>query len=657
MALRTKFIASPNVTPGVLNVRASPGEFSRVAQAEGEAAGRTGAAFQQAAGQIGEAFIQAQDEARGFEDVVDPLYIAQSKADMQIRFNDSLKQLGSTATAGGDYPDQTITAFDGLARDFVDNAPNIKTRDKLMTSFAALRGSSFQHAQKFQTALNYQADMQSFREGTNALMSLGLADPRDQNIANLKSQVGDYTQAMLQKGYDPIQVNAAQAKVYKDFDKQVALKTAKINPGKAIENLESGAYSHLGPVEESRIRTKAEAQFGGQIRDLQSERQEITKRILNDQALPGNVEETMAKVGAMSQTHPELVKPFQELAALQHYSEAMRTKTVQDQKEEQIQLAVQAATNPEMSVQLFENMQTVLANNIRSMEEDGLGYAAKHGLVDLPPLPKDPLSAEGRAALDARKLAAATATQITGIQALPFTKGDIEQQIRVLEDLAPIEKMQHLAAIASIDPSLSPAIAEALTKKGGKDPMATAFQIFAKDPVTAQHILIGSDLLKTGGQVKPSGVDDRAAAAAGVRELFPGDPATQDQLIHAADAYRASIGDTALNEDHVAKVTGIIQAGGWFSTYATIPPRLDMRAVEFNSLVENMTQQDLTRFGNDAPVYSPGQPFDITQDSLSNYQMKPTDIYSGEYYLIKDGKSLKTSDGSLYRINLGKMTE
>jgi hypothetical protein len=50
----------------------------------------------------------------------------------------------------------------------------------------------------------------------------------------------------------------------------------------------------------------------------------------------------------------------------------------------------------------------------------------------------------------------------------------------------------------------------------------------------------------------------------------------------------------------------------------------------------------------------PGSPFDISQDSLSNYQLKPTDIHSGKYYVQRGNKALKTDTGELYVLDLRK---
>jgi hypothetical protein len=359
-------------------------------------------------------------------------------------------------------------------------------------------------------------------------MGLGLQDPKEGNVTKLKSQIDTYAQAMKDKGYDALDIDKIKDGAVKRFDTALAHDLATKDPATTIEKLNSGGYAHLGPVEEATLRNKAQAQFGAQIKVLDKERDDIKKRIIEDRALPGTVADTMAKAASMGKYHPEILKPFQDLAALQSFSETVRTRNVVSQKQEKLNIAAHAQQDPSMSNEFVEDMNKVLDGNIKSMEEDALGYAAKHNLVDLPPLPKDPNSPEGRAAIQARQVATKVAEEVTGLPALPFTKGDIEDQVQVLKRLSPIEKMQHLRAVASIDPNLAPRVAEALTKEGQDGPLATALQIFNTAPQIASHILTGEQLIKPGGQMKPAPADERLTAASSIKNLFPADttPAT-----------------------------------------------------------------------------------------------------------------------------------
>ncbi len=650
MANLTRFISGPNVAPAIQTAQADPGAWAASANAEQQASAHVGEAFSNAMTQLGRA---AQTEEK-----VDPLYTAQAKADLQIKYNEQLKKLGSQAKPGGSYESDAVGAFDQIAAGYLQNAPNAATQKHLAASFIGTRGNAYQHALKFQGAMDYQNDLRTFTDKSNELMGLALQNPQPQNIKLLKSNVEQYSQALKTRGYSPLDVDKHTQQVLKTFDTQLAEQTASSDPATTMDNLKKGVYNHLGPTVVNTIKTKAESQFGAQLRLLHKEHDDLNTRIINDQAIPGDVAQTLMKVKGISKYHPEIATPFKELAGLQEFATNMRTKTLDEQKQEQIHLASVAKDESAISPKSFTDMNKVLSNNIKAMEEDSLGYYAKHNLVDLPPLPKDPRTPEGQAALKQRELAASQASQMSGFQVPPFTKADIEGQKAVLESLSPIEKYQHLAAISKLDPTFAPAIAKSLTEKGGEDGLATALQVFERDPQTAQHILMGSDMLKSGTQAKSSGADDKKAAGVSIKNLFPGDPKTQDQLINAADAYRAAIGADVLTQEHVDKVSGVIKAGsGLFSSYPTIPPRKDMTGSTFTSTVEGLSQDQLLRYGNGTPSYSPGQPFDLSHDSLSNYQFKPVDTHSGQYYVTKDNKALKTQEGKLYKINLRKIVE
>jgi hypothetical protein len=648
MANITRFLSSPDERAASNSVRADPGAWSAADNAQMQSSEMMGDALQRGLSMVA--------KATESHETVDSLYAAQAKADLQVQYNDQLRKMQGGIKSGGAFENDAVSSFDNLALPFIKNAPNNKTRESLLASFTGMRENSYTHAQKVQQGINYQGDIQKFDATTNSLMGLGLQDPKEGNITKLKSQIETYAKAMKDKGYDALDIDKIKDGAVKRFDTALAHDLATKDPATTIEKLNSGAYASLGPVEEATLRNKAESQFSAQSTVLMKEHAKIKERLINDQALPGDAIETMTKAKAMAKYKPELIEPFKDLAALQHYGDQMWTRNLVSQKQEKLNIAAHAQQDPTMTSAFVNDMNKLLDNNIKAIEDDGLGYAARHNLVNLPPMPKDPSSPEGKAALKAREIAAASAEKILGIQVLPFTKPEIEDHVQALKRLSPIEKMQHLKAVAGVNPNLAPRMAEALTKEGQDGPLAIALQVFNTAPQVAAHILTGEQLIKSGGQMKPAPADERLTAASSIKGLFPGDPKTQDQLIHAADAYRASLGEEELEQKHVDAVAGVVSAGGFFSSYPTIPPKPNMSGSEFNSLTEGLNLSEMIKYGNGTPVYTPGQSFDPDVDSTSNYQFKPVDIHSGQYYVTKGGKALKTQDGQLYKIDLRKAT-
>ncbi len=647
MATLTRFISEPDTRAAINPSRADPSAWSAADVAAGHAAEQTGNSFQNMVGGIA--------KAMGEGEKVDHLYLAQAKADMQVGYNKQLEDLQSKATAGGNFEGDATQAFDGLAQNFVKNAPNAKTQESLMASMIGMRANSQLHAGKYQKAIDYQDDMNTFTQTSNALMGLGVKDPRPENVANLKSQIEQYAQRMTEKGYDAKSVNKTREMIDRNFDTAIANKTAVSDPASAINNLDSGAYAHLGPTVEQTIRTKAEAQFGAQMRDLKKSHDDIQSRIINDQAIPADVTGTLSRAQGIAVHHPEVMTQFKELAGLQAFAENMRARPIKDQEMERIRLASTAKDNPDLSVKAVENMDKVLSTNIKSMKEDPLGYSVKHNLVELPPLPdnfNDPRMAQ---ALSERRLGASRAEQITGQPALPFTNGELEQFTDKITKAAPQEQAQAIQVLGGVDPALAPRIAENVVKGGAQLPLATAMQLGAKNPNVSQMILKGVESMQKGGTMKESNADERNRVSSDVKALFPGDIKTQDQILNSADAYRAGLGEHSLKEGHVRDMLNVIEPGkfaGVFGGYKTIAPRPDMTGDDFSRLTKSLTPKNIQDNGNGGLFYSPGQPFDFKNDSLSNYQFKPVDIYSGKYYVMRDGKGLKNDSGDLYKIDL-----
>lgn len=652
MAVLTRFISSPNAQPGINQVRASGDAWAAADNAAMQGAEHVGNAFNRMIGSL--------QQSMSVEEKADPLYVAQAKADLQIQLNDGIQKARSKAQPNGTFQDETLGVFDGIAKPFIDNAPNAKTQEQLIKDFIGLRSKTYLHGKKTQEDINYQYDVNAFQQTANGLQGLAVQQPTPENINNVRGQISNLSQQMIAKGYDPKQINALTDNTLKSLETNVAMKESVSNPAATIEKLNTGAYSHLGPVQEATLRTRAESQFKAQLADLNKQNEEITKRIINDQALPADTASTLQKAGAISKYHPEAVTPFKQTAALQQFAESMRTQPITAQRNELINLATHAKNDPEMSAKLLEDMHKVLNNNIKSMQDDPLGYVAKHGLADLRPLPSDfsprdpQKQAELQDILQSRRLATATAQTVTGQDAIPLTKGEIEGFSQSFIKASPVEKKEYLAGMSKFGADIAPAIAANLSKTGKYDSLAVGMQRYSVDPAMVATMLEGDALLSSDGTMKKATTDDRRAAVGPAQSVFPEDPALQQQILHAADAYRAGLGDSTLNTKHVEKAAGIISAGAYFGGYNTIAPKAGMSRSDFNAAVDKLTLDDLIKYGNGTPAYGVGSIYDPSTDPVSNYKVMPADLGSGQYYIVRNGKALKTDDGQVYKLNFRK---
>jgi hypothetical protein len=646
MAVLTRFTSTSPTPTDINQVQANPDVWSQTAQANLHGSKMVGDAVDQSLGQISQLLERDQQTE-------DKLYLAQAKADMQVQLNNQFKTMQGTAKSGGNFGVDSLKAFDTMARGYVDGAPSAATKEALVRDIIGLRTNTYKQASGYQDKLNYQADLVSFNQTANGLQTLAVQDPSEGTINTIKGQINNLSQAMLDKGYDQLQVNTLTENTLNTLDKQVAMGLSKNNPSAAMSALEAGNYSKFGAAFENQIRTRVDSQFKSQISDLNKQGDDITQRIINDQAMPADLSSTVARAAALANHDPAVAIRFNELQRLQDFSTSMRAQPLEAQKDELINLASQSKDDPSITPQLRENMDKVLRANISSMESDPLGYVAKHNLIDLPPLPNDPSTPQGQAAIQQRRLAVAAARTITGqVDAVPMTTGELEARAAKLSTLAPLEQMQYMKALSQFGPDLAPAIAKRVAGKGEQDPMAVALMRFNDDQEVALNILKGNALLRKGGTASTAKEADRKAAVADIATIFPEDPELQIQVLKAADAYRVGTGADVLDKDHVSKVVNQISAGGFFGGYKTIAPKAGMSRSDFNDTIGQLSLTDMIKFGNGEPAYSPGSVFDPSIDSLSNYEIKPVDLYSGNYYVLKQGKALKTSDGNVYRVNL-----
>jgi hypothetical protein len=651
MAVLTRF-TSTSPTPADINqVQASPDVWSQTAQANLQGQKMVGDALDQSLGQIGQILERDQKTE-------DKLYLAQAKADMQVQLNNQFKTMQATAKSGGNFGVDSLKSFDTMARNYIDNAPSAATKEALVRDIVGLRTTTYKQASGYQDKLNYQADLVSFNQTANGLQTLAVQDPSDGTINTIKGQINNLSQAMLDKGYDQLHVNSLKENTLNTLDKQVAMGLSKNNPAAAMSALDSGAYSKFGAAFENTIRTRVDSQFKAQISDLNKQGDDITSRIINDQAMPTDFSSTIARAATLANHDPAVAVRFNDIQRLQQFSSTMRAQPLAAQRDELINLASAAQEDPSITPKLRMDMERVLKANITAMNEDPLGYTAKHNLADLPPLPKDASTPQGQAAIQARRLAAATARTVTGLtDVVPMTRAELDENANKLQQLAPIEQLSYMKALSQFGQDLAPAIAKRIAGKGEEDPLAIALMRFNDDAVTSAAILKGSALMRKGGLATASKPEERKSAASDIQLMFPEDPELQIQVIKAADAYRAGTGASVINTDHVDKVVGAIPAGSFFGGYKTIAPKAGMGRGDFNTLVSSVTLQDMIQFGNGEPSYSPGSVFNPGDDPLDNYELKPVNLYSGEYYVTRNGKALKTSDGFVYKMNLRKFAD
>lgn len=154
----------------------------QMAAQEGELAKQQNESIQKTVGYLQE--LQAPDE----------LYLAKSKADMQLFAYDSYSALERQAMPGGDLRGSVAAKFDEFIKQQVDSAPNDSTRTQILMMAPQLRAKLEIQADESQRNLNDTASVKQFSATSSQYEKLARRYP--QFADQLKGQLESYSKSL-----------------------------------------------------------------------------------------------------------------------------------------------------------------------------------------------------------------------------------------------------------------------------------------------------------------------------------------------------------------------------------------------------------------------------------------------------------------------------
>lgn len=319
-------------------------------------------------------------------------------------------------------------------------------------------------------------------------------------------------------------------------------------------------------------------------------------------------------------------------------------------------------------VRLSDRMARAYTGHVRAVKADPIGYGAELGLYDLAEIDlNDPST------LKARQRQARLASEHFGVKVPAFRPAEITALKESVDDMSPD---QAASMFRSLYQGLGEETAiETAGQIAGDDPaLGVAVASSIDSPLLSAEIVRGQRLLKENKPEIPA-VQMRAEIATVYGDMFSDVPGTLDSYVETAKAIYAARrvpgGDLAFDVG-TFKTALQLAAGGAvlpdgsvtggpleFNNKTIIPPVAGMGEDEFRDLVEGLDIGAMTRFGNGAPQYGDGKPFDTGLFDTGVFGAKEAQFVTvgvGRYRVLLPGIGyIQNEAGDLYEIDLRRM--
>lgn len=192
--------------------------------------------------------------------------------------------------------------------------------------------------------------------------------------------------------------------------------------------------------------------------------------------------------------------------------------------------------------------------------------------------------------------------------------------------------------------------------------LAAALSLVPYQPMTARDIVTGGRALRENPELKPSKTDRLPAVESVYQNLFTADSAGamaayQEAATALYAARRIASGETSYDADAYEQALRDVAGGPveWRGRNILPPvPGMDESAVE--DVLDGLTDDDLAKFGNGAPVYADGSAFTVEDFDRGLFRTDAQLVSSGpgRYLIFAPGLGyVQSASGGAYELNLG----
>lgn len=690
MAFKTKFISAPNASFNPNGARMSPEMAAAPYEAQARAQGQIANAVQD----MGSVMMRFQ----GQEEKPDELYLAQSKADFEINYNNEYNKLKGSVQPNGDLVNQTNDLFAKLSKPYMEQAPNDVTRSHLAKSFLPMNTATIKSSQNLQWTSNQEGVMKSIESNAVKSSSLLALGAEGEQVA--MKRTNDIAAAAMGAGYNATKIQEAAEKANKQIFMQSRLYEASQDPFKLLKEATSGAFADKGVAAQESIKKAALEQIGGQYNKYGSSMEELNKSLLaglNPEA--ANTNDMNAAANLLGQDLP--VKDFDEKrkalsqkvsnnAVLLDMHEKIKELNPDELRIASKDLQTKMSTG-QIAPSEFVASQALINNRIGRIEDDALSYYSSNSMTDrLTPMPgagtkQD--SPEWQSFVANRLNMSDKASARMNMSVAPLLQDEVKASVSQWGSLTYDNKVEQLKMFSTFGPKGANQIADLITNTTSKMGDGGAKKELAAIPMVVRllgqqdnmshdlgvDILKGSEKLATGTTKWDSDTKNEFtnATKTAFGNAFENEPKKREQILAATEALltqRISEGgtvDEATVKAAISRVGGFVDdpnhvnTNHWYSGSAAskmILPRADLTQADVNNFLSpdseysgsssregsRLQMVDLVNFGNGPPMIKNPDKSDylLGVKDVSDYRY--TYIGAGKYMLVRNGEAVYT---------------
>lgn len=439
-------------------------------------------------------------------------------------------------------------------------------------------------------------------------------------------------------------------------DEVAALQDVMEDPGNAIKLLEDkDNYPHLDEKRRLSILSAAQADVAReQARREAIAGQQVTDAVfvLNRGRVPDNLGSVQAAAKG-TRYEPALNAAIANRQAVQDF-----TALPLDEQGRQLREMDRRGTTTRSTLERQDALIKAYSNLATLVNQgNGLAAAAQAGAI-LDPLP---LNFRDASTLSARAAQADVASQWAGQPISPLLDSEADALGAAVDQASPGEVSDLLRSLH--DGFGSEQAGVVTSQIAPKRPeLAVALSVVPDDPITSRDIILGARLMRETPDVKPQ-KDDRISAVENVYgNLFTADSAgALNAYMEAGTALYAARripgGDLTFDGDVFEQALRDVSGGPVeINGRMILPPVPGMEEDAVEDLLESLTDEDLTGFGNGSPIFMDGAPFtvDLFDRPIFHNDAQLITSGPGRYLIFIEGLGyVQSSRGGAYELNLG----
>ncbi len=684
MAFKTKFISAPNASFNPDNNHMSPEMAAAPYQAQAESAGRIGNALQGLGDMVARMGTQ--------EEKVDDLYVAQSRANFEIGYNEQFHKLKASAKPNGDLSGQTNKLFTDMAKPYYDGSPNEATTKALYKSFLSMHTGSIKQAQNAQFGVNEAGvvnDINTLATKSASLLGLGaVGEPIAQQ------RISDMASAAIDSGYNIGKINKAAKSASDQIFLQSRLFEATTKPFELLKKVTSGEFAEHGHAVQKQILNAVEENIGGMNTKYKKDIDELNKGLIAGTNPTQDLVERLKQAGdlishdyilpSLNEKKEDLVKKVNTASSLMLQYDKLSKMTPSELGIYKNTLQ-DGLSKGEIPLDIFTQTQGMIANREKRIKEDPLAYFSANSVSDsLRPIPQKGTkvdSAEWQSFLAHRMSMSDKGESTMGLNVPPLQRDEVSAMTQGWDKLTYGEKVEQLKMFGSFGAKGASQIADLLTQttsemgdSAGKKSLSSlpmAIRLFGQNDNISQNT--GTDILKGSEKLNAGTIsftsDEKAVISADMKkylgDAYVDEPIRRKQIMDAATsllAERKSNGENPekLVQEAVQKVGGFrVQPKDTNTVFSNgtssfIVPRADITQDDIKKYLvptslnilpwqedEAINNLDLANYGNGVPM---------TQNYLhEDVPLDRSQLKHYTYSYVGDGKyALTLGDSAVY---------